>query len=82
VKAEARAGDFSLAQGVVASTLQLVRAMQDGGSAANVRCLMQQRQRLLARLARKMDDPGHVGSLAALTAAVAESDRTLGALLG
>jgi hypothetical protein len=71
-----------LALSVVASTLQLVRALQNGGETANVRCLMQQRRRLLARLARKMDDPGHVDSLAALTAAVAESDRTLGALLG
>jgi len=82
VKTAARPQDNLLAQGVIASTLQLVRALQNGGAADNVRCLMQQRQRLLARLARKMDDPGHVGSLAALEAAVAESDRTLGALLG
>lgn len=82
MKTAARPQDNLLAQGVIASTLQLVRALQNGGAADNVRCLMQQRQRLLARLARKMDDPGHVGSLAALEAAVAESDRTLGALLG
>lgn len=71
-----------LAQGVLASTLQLVRAMREGAPAASVRRMMQERQCLLAQLARKMDDPGRVGSLTALAAAVAESDRTLGALLG
>ena len=40
------------------------------------------RRRLLSELARKVDSPVAVGSLAALEAAVAESDRTLGALIG
>jgi hypothetical protein len=71
-----------LALGVVASTLQLVRAVEDGRQPAAVQDLMQERRRLLAELARKVDSPVAVGSLAALTAAVAESDRTLGALIG
>jgi len=71
-----------LALGVIASTLQLVRAMEDGREPAAVRDLMRERRRLLADLARKVDAPEHVGSLAALAAAVAESDRTVGALIG
>lgn len=71
-----------LALGVVASTLQLVRAMEDGQKAADVQGLMQERRRLLSELARKVDSPVAVGSLAAMEAAVAESDRTLGALIG
>ncbi len=70
-----------LALGVVASTLRLVRALNDGDSEVNVRGLMSERRRLLGELARKVNDPAHVGSLAALEAAVAESDRTLGALI-
>ena len=71
-----------LALGVVASTMQLVRALEDGRAPAAVQGLMQERRRLLAELARKVDSPAGVGSLAALEAAVAESDRTFGALLG
>lgn len=78
----ARPAEQMLARGVIASTLQVVHAMRDGCSPKIVRHLMQQRQCLLAELARKVDDPGHVGSLTALQAAVAESDRTLGTLLG
>jgi hypothetical protein len=70
-----------LALGVVASTLQLVRALNDGDPAVNVRGLMRERRRLLGELARKVNDTVHVDSLAALEAAVAESDRTLGALI-
>jgi hypothetical protein len=43
---------------------------------------MRERRRLLVHLARNVDGLACAGSLAALTAAVAESDRTLGALLG
>jgi hypothetical protein len=71
-----------LALGVVASTLQLVRAMEGGREPAALKSLMGERRRLLGELARKVDDPAQVGSLAALEAAVAESDRTLGALIG
>ncbi len=71
-----------LALGVVASTLQLVRAMEDGQKVTDVLGLMHERRRLLSELARKVDSSVAVGSLAALEAAVAESDRTLGALIG
>jgi hypothetical protein len=43
---------------------------------------MGERQRLLAELARDVNTTEGVGALTALTAAVAESDRTLEALLG
>ncbi len=71
-----------LAQGVVASTQQLVRAMRDRQAPGAVQGMMQERRRLLTELARNVNTPGEVGSLAALVAAVAESDRTLGALIG
>lgn len=79
---DASATGRMLALGVVASTLQLVRAMEGGHEPSAVKDLMGERRRLLGELARKVDDPVHVGSLAALQAAVAESDRTLGALIG
>jgi hypothetical protein len=47
-----------------------------------MRHLMGERRQLLARLARDVNSSGSVGSLTALRAAVAESDRTLEALLG
>jgi hypothetical protein len=71
-----------LALGVVASTMQLVRALEDGSAQSAVQHLMQERRRLLSELARKVDSSAGVGSLAALEAAVAESDRTCGALIG
>jgi hypothetical protein len=71
-----------LAKGVVASTQQLVRAMRDRQAPDAMQGLMQERRRLLTELARNVNTPGEVGSLAALAAAVAESDRTLGALIG
>lgn len=78
----ARPSGRLLAQGVLALTQKLVRAVRDCAPADTVHEMMQERQQLLRRLARKMDDPASVGSLAALEAAVSESDRTLGALLG
>jgi hypothetical protein len=71
-----------LALGVVASTMALVRAMEKGGEPELLQDMMQERRRLLGELARKMDTYGDAGSLAALSAAVAESDRTLGAMIG
>lgn len=70
-----------LAQGVVASTSQLVRGVRDAADRALIRQLMAERHRQLAELARYMDTDRRVGSLTALAAAVAESDRTLEALL-
>ena len=71
-----------LAQGVMASTFQLVRDVRDAGDNVAIRNLMAERQRLLGELARYMNADRHVGSLTALTAAVAESDRTLEVMLG
>jgi hypothetical protein len=66
-----------LVSGITASTLQLVRALQDGCNAANLERLMTQRRRMLAELAASPASPVLAGMLAALDAAVAESDRTV-----
>lgn len=71
-----------LARGVIASTLQLVRCLAEDRPADTVHGLMAERRRLLDQLARELNAGQAVGSLAALHAAVAESDRTLEALLG
>ncbi len=71
-----------LAQNVTASTFRLVREVQQRAPAASIRGLMQERRSLLAELARHVNAGGGAGSLAALRAAVAESDRTLEALIG
>jgi hypothetical protein len=71
-----------LAQNVMVSTHRLVRGVGDGMPPAQVRSLMRDRRLLLAELARYMNVPGDDDSLAALQAAVSESDRTLEALLG
>jgi hypothetical protein len=82
VHGEPSAARRLLAQSVMASTYQLVRGLRDQRTAAAIRRLMRERQRLLAELARDVDVPGGVGSLAALKAVVAESDRTLEQLIG
>ncbi len=71
-----------LVQGVVASTMQLVHGIQDGREVVDVRRLMQERRRMLAELAPVEPVAGQGGTFWALHAAVAESDRTLEALLG
>lgn len=70
-----------LAQGVTASTFQIVRGVLGAADSDAIRSLMAERQRLLGELARYMNTERHVGSLAALRASVAESDRTLEILL-
>jgi hypothetical protein len=70
-----------LVQGVVASTLQLVRSVRDGRESQAVRGLMLERRRMLAELARDESVAGMPGALWALREAVVESDRTLEALL-
>jgi hypothetical protein len=71
-----------LVQGVVASTLQLVRSVRDGHEPLVLRGLMLERRRMLAALAPDEVEPGQSGVLWALRAAVAESDRTLETLFG
>lgn len=77
-----RASQRLLVQGVLASTLQLVRHVREGREPALVRGLMGERRRMLAQLAPGMEAAAGAGALAALTAAMQESDRTLEALLG
>jgi hypothetical protein len=69
-----------LVQGVVASTMQLVRCIRDGEFPA-VRPLMLERRRMLAELAQDETAQTLPGATWALHEAVAESDRTLEALL-
>jgi hypothetical protein len=75
------AAQLLLVQGIVASTLQLVRSMRDGADDPAVRKLMRERRHMLARLALCTAGVEH-GSIRALRAAMAESDQTLEALLG
>jgi hypothetical protein len=70
-----------LEQGVVASTMQLVRDFRDGRESAAMRHLMLERRRMLAELGLFEPVTDEAGSLWALRAAVVESDRTLEALL-
>ena len=77
-----RAARLLLVQGVIASTKQLVRSVQDGHDAMSVRRMMLERRRMLADLAQDEAVQGLPGSLWALREAVVESDRTLEALLG
>ena len=76
-----RAARLLLVQGVIASTMQLVRSVRDGQDAAAVRGLMLERRRMLEELT--LDETVQVlpGSVWALREAVVESDRTLEALL-
>jgi hypothetical protein len=76
-----RAARVLLVQGVIASTMQLVRSVRDGQDAAAVRGLMLERRRMLEELT--LDETVQVlpGSVWALREAVVESDRTLEALL-
>jgi hypothetical protein len=77
-----RASRRLLAQSVMASTFQLVRSVRDQQPSTTIRDQMGERQRLMAELARHLDAVEGAGSLAALRAAVAESDRTLEELIG
>jgi hypothetical protein len=70
-----------LVKDVNACTILLVLSLQNGQRPASIRRLMGERQRLLAELARDVNTSEGVGALTALAAAVAESDRTLEALL-
>ena len=74
--------DFPAAQrllvnGITASTLRLVRALRDGGSADLLRELMAERRRMLRELQAGPVHPVLHRHLAAIRAAVEESDRTV-----
>ena len=78
---QASAAQRLLVQGILASTIQLVRCLHDGQDAAQLRGLMSERRRMLGELESGPRGPVSGGSLQALRAAVAESDRTMEALL-
>lgn len=70
-----------LVLGVLASTNQLVRGLADGVPADELAGLMRERRRMLGELDAAMGGAGFAGRLRALSAAVAESDRTVEALI-
>lgn len=70
-----------LVLGVLASTNQLVRGLADGVPQARLVELMHERRRMLGELVAVIDGAGFAGRMGALSAAVAESDRTVEALI-
>jgi len=70
-----------LVLGVLASTNQLVRGLADGAPQAQLLELMRERRRMLGELDAVSDGAGFSGRMCALMAAVAESDRTVEALI-
>ena len=70
-----------LVLGVLASTNQLVRGLAEGVSTDQLVELMRERRRMLGELDAVLDGMGFAGRLGALSAAVAESDRTVEALI-
>ena len=71
-----------LSQGVMTLTNQLVRGCSNGTDRAALRWLAAERHRLLRELGNSVKDDAAIGCLAAMTAAVLESDRTLDVMLG
>jgi len=70
-----------LVLGVLASTNQLVRGLAEGVPQAQLLELMRERRRMLGELDAVIDGASFAGSMGALSAAVAESDRTVEALI-
>jgi hypothetical protein len=63
--------------GITASTLQLVRSLRDGRGRRHLERLMSDRRRMLRELEEGLQGSAFRERLAALGAAVAESDRTV-----
>jgi hypothetical protein len=70
-----------LVQGVLASTNQLVRGLAEGLPPDRLLELMRERRRMLRELDAVVDGVGFAARMRALSAAVAESDRTVEALI-
>ena len=70
-----------LVLGVLASTNQLVRGLSEGVPRDRLEELMRERRRMLGELDAVADGAGFADRMLALSAAVAESDRTVEALL-
>ncbi len=66
-----------LANGITASTQQLIRALRDGGGGDTLRLQMAERRRMLQELGTGVQGTSFQSILAAMGAAVAESDRTV-----
>ena len=66
-----------LVQGVMAATGILVRGIGEQRSVAAMRQTMDERHRMLRELGNSVEDDAALGCLAAMTAAVLESDRAL-----
>jgi hypothetical protein len=66
-----------LVQGVMALTGQLVRGIGSRSDAASIRELLEARHLMLRELGHSVTDDAAIGCLAALTAAVIESDLAL-----
>lgn len=77
VKSDFTAAQRLLVNGITASTLCLVRALQDGSSCSRLRELMAERQRMLRELQSGPVHPVLHRYLAVIGAAVEESDRTV-----
>jgi hypothetical protein len=71
-----------LVQGVMALTGQLVRGIGSRTDAASIRELVEARHRMLRELGHSVTDDAAIGCLAALTAAVIESDLALETMRG
>jgi hypothetical protein len=70
-----------LVLGVLASTNQLVRGLSEGLPADRLLELMRERRRMLGELDAVIYGASFAGRMGALSAAVAESDRTVEALI-
>jgi hypothetical protein len=70
-----------LVLGVLASTNQLVRGLAEGVSANQLQSVIRERRRILGALNVVVDAAGCADSMRALSAAVAESDRTVESLI-
>ena len=77
-----RSAQRLLVQGVLASTSHLVRELRDGAAPAALKALMAERRRMLGELGATLGSPEFHSGVRALNAAVAESDRTVEALIG
>jgi hypothetical protein len=65
----------------MATTAELVRGLSDGSDARLVRQKMSERRRMLGELIQSISGPAQEAKAVALSSAVAESDRTLEAML-
>lgn len=78
---EASSAQRLLVQGVMAATGMLMRGLSDGLSDDALRHITQERHRMLRELGNSVVNDAAIPCLAAMTAAVQESDRALEVML-